>query len=147
MVESQLNGYVISTDKSRLDVTVIHDYLFNCYWAQGIPKETVMRSLENSLCFGVYKDNQQVGFCRVITDYATFMYLADVFILEAHRGKKLSVAMMQAVVTHPELQGIRTWTLLTRDAHGLYRKFDFENHVDPTRFMIRNVPNPYFKEE
>jgi GNAT superfamily N-acetyltransferase len=92
---------------------------------------------------GVDKPKEQVGFCRVITDYATFMYLADVFILEGHRGKKLSVAMMEAVVSHPDLQGIRTWTLLTRDAQDLYRKFAFENHIDPTRFMIREVANPY----
>ena len=148
VVEKQVGDYLISTDKTKLDLDTIHAYLFDCYWAKGIPKEVVARSIENSLCFGVYKDgvdtdNEQVGFCRVITDYATFMYLADVFILEAHRGKKLSVALMDAVVNHPDLQGIRTWTLLTRDAHGLYQKFNFENHVDPTRFMIRNVPNPY----
>jgi GNAT superfamily N-acetyltransferase len=148
-IETQIGNYMISTDKSKLDLEAIHGYLTDSYWAKGIPKEMVAKSITHSLCFGVYKDmgdykpREQVGFCRVITDYATFMYLADVFILEGHRGKKLSVAMMEAVVSHPDLQGIRTWTLLTRDAHGLYRKFNFENHVDPTRFMIRSVPNPY----
>ncbi len=143
--KKQIGDYLISTDKTKLDLDTIHAYLFDCYWAKGIPKETVVRSIENSLCFGVYRDDEQVGFCRVITDYATFMYLADVFILEAHRGQKLGVALIDAVVNHPDLQGIRTWTLLTRDAHGLYQKFAFENHVDPTRFMIRKVPNPYEK--
>jgi GNAT superfamily N-acetyltransferase len=142
-MQASVGEYLISTDKSKLDIDIIHRYLHDCYWAKGIPKEVVKKSVEHSLCFGVYKGWEQVGFCRVISDYATFMYLADVFILEAHRGKKLSVAMMEMVVNHPDLQGIRTWTLLTRDAHGLYRKFDFENHVDPTRFMIRKVPNPY----
>ena len=181
VIEHQVGNYLISTSKSKLDLEVIYHYLVSCYWATGIPKETVARSIEHSLCFGVYKnwtfsnfshteenkgsqplvtsdmqksntgvekvlkDSEQVGFCRVITDYATFMYLADVFILEGHRGQKLGIALIDAVVQHPDLQGIRTWTLLTRDAHGLYRKFNFENHIDPTRFMIRNVPNPYDK--
>ena len=145
MLEKQVGDYQISTDKTKLDVDAIHAYLTSSYWAKGIPKEKVNKSIEHSLCFGVYKDKVQVGFSRVITDYSTFMYLADVFILEAHRGQKLGVAMIDMVVNHPDLQGIRTWTLLTRDAHGLYRKFAFENHVDPTRFMIRNVPNPYEK--
>jgi GNAT superfamily N-acetyltransferase len=145
ILEQNVDDYIISTDKSKLDLNVIHNYLFTCYWAKGIPREVVARSLEHSLCFGVYLGDEQVGFSRVITDYATFMYLADVFILESHRGKGLSVAMMDMVVNHPDLQGIRTWTLLTKDAHGLYRKFAFKNHVDPTRFMIRKVPYPYEK--
>ncbi len=143
IVERSMGDYLISTDKTRLDLEVIHSYLVGCYWAKGIPREVVARSVENSLCFGIYLGKTQVGFSRAITDYATFMYLADVFVLEAHRGKGLSVAMMDVIVNHPGLQGIRTWTLLTKDAHGLYRKFSFENHVDPTRFMIRKVPYPY----
>lgn len=145
MVEQRFGDYLISTDKEKLDLQVIHDYLYICYWAKGIPKEVVAKSIEHSLCFGVYQDREQVGFCRVITDYSTFMYLADVFILEEHRGKKLGVALINTVVNHPDLQGIRTWTLLTRDAHGLYEKFGFENHEDPKRFMRRKVPNPYEK--
>jgi N-acetylglutamate synthase-like GNAT family acetyltransferase len=143
MLEKQLGEYLISTDKSKLDLDVIHAYLVDCYWAKGIPKEVLKNSIEHSLCFGVYKNKEQAGFCRAITDYCTFMYLADVFILESHRGQKLGVALIDAVVNHPDLQGIRTWTLLTKDAHGLYQKFGFENHVDPTRFMIRKVPYPY----
>lgn len=145
VIKQQVGEYIISTDKTKLDLEVIHSYLVNCYWAKEIPKDIVARSIEHSLCFGIYLGKEQVGFSRVITDYATFMYLADVFVLEQHRGKGLSVAMMDMVVSHPELQGIRTWTLLTKDAHGLYRKFAFENHIDPTRFMIRNVPYPYGK--
>jgi GNAT superfamily N-acetyltransferase len=141
--EQSVSEYIISTDKTKLDLDVIHGYLVTCYWAKGIPKEVVARSIEHSLCFGVYFGKEQVGFSRVITDYATFMYLADVFVLEPHRGKGLSIAMMEMIVTYPDLQGIRTWMLLTRDAHGLYQKFGFENHVDPKRSMIRKVPYPY----
>ena len=143
VLEHQVGDYIISADKTRLDLDVIHSYLVGCYWAKGIPREIVARAIEHSLCFGVYLGSEQVGFARVITDYATFMYVADVFILEAHRGKGLSVAMMDMIVNHPELQGIRTWTLLTKDAQGLYQKFDFQNHIDPKRFMIRKVPYPY----
>jgi GNAT superfamily N-acetyltransferase len=143
VLERNAGEYVISTDKAKLDLDIIHSYLVTCYWAKGIPKDIVARSIKHSLCFGVYLGSVQVGFSRVITDYATFMYVADVFILESHRGKGLSVAMMDMIVNHPDLQGVRTWTLLTRDAHGLYRKFNFENHVDPTRFMVRKVPYPY----
>jgi GNAT superfamily N-acetyltransferase len=143
VLERNVDEYIISTDKTKLDLNVIHSYLVSCYWAKGIPKDVVARSIEHSLCFGVYLGNEQVGFARVITDYATFMYVADVFILEPHRGKGLSVAMMDMVVNHPDLQGIRTWTLLTKDAHKLYEKFDFQNHADPTRLMIRKIPYPY----
>jgi GNAT superfamily N-acetyltransferase len=143
ILEHSVGEYVISTDKSKLDLDVIHGYLRDCYWAKGIPRDIVARSIEHSLCFGIYLRGEQVGFSRAITDYATFMYLADVFVLGPHRGKGLSVVMMDTIVKHPELQGIRTWTLLTKDAHGLYKKFDFQNHADPTRFMIRKVPYPY----
>jgi GNAT superfamily N-acetyltransferase len=143
VLEHSVGEYVISTDKSKLDLDVIHGYLRDCYWAKGIPRDIVARSIEHSLCFGIYLGQEQVGFSRVITDYATFMYLADVFVLESHRGKGLSVAMMDMIVNYPELQGIRTWTLLTKDAHGLYEKFDFQNHAEPKRFMIRKVPYPY----
>jgi GNAT superfamily N-acetyltransferase len=143
VLERNVGDYLISTDKTKLDLDVIHGYLVDCYWAKGISRDILARSLEYSLCFGIYLGEEQVGFSRVITDYATFMYLADVFILEQHRGKGLSVAMMDMIVNYPDLQGIRTWTLLTKDAHDLYRKFAFENHTDPTRFMIRKVPYPY----
>jgi GNAT superfamily N-acetyltransferase len=143
ILERSVGKYVISTNKSKLNLDVIHSYLKDCYWAKGIPRDIVARSIEHSLCFGIYLGQEQVGFSRVITDYATFMYLADVFVLESHRGKGLSVAMMDMIVNYPELQGIRTWTLLTKDAHGLYEKFDFQNHAEPKRFMIRKVPYPY----
>ncbi len=147
VLERNVGEYVISTDKSKLNLDVIHGYLVDCYWAKGIPRDIVARSLEHSLCFGIYLGKEQVGFSRVISDYATFMYIGDVFVLEAHRGKGLSIAMMDMIVNHPDLQGIRTWTLLTKDAHGLYQKFDFDNHENPTRFMIRKVPNPYPKSD
>jgi len=141
-MESAFGDYTISTDKGKLDLDMVHGFLVDAYWCKGIPKEVVARSIENSLCFGVYKGSEQVGFARVITDYATFMYIGDVFILENHRGQGLGVALMDAVMSHPDLQGIRTWMLLTADAHGLYEKFDFEI-VEGNRAMRRKVPNPY----
>src|SRR6266571_819270 len=114
--------YLISTDKSRLDLVVIHSFLTTSYWAAGVTVEIVRRSIEHSLAFGVYKGDQQVGFARVITDYSTFAYIGDVFILEEFRGRGLSKWMMGAVAEHPELQGLRQWILFTRDAHRLYEK-------------------------
>ena len=139
--------YYISTDKSKLDLDSIHGFLVKCYWAKGIPKETVAKSIEHSDCFGVYKDTQQVGFARVISDYATFMYIADVYILPEHRGQGLGVELICQIVNHSEYQGIRTWTLLTADAHGLYEKFDFYNLDEPKKFMSRRVKYPYEIEE
>jgi len=141
-MEKALGDYSLSWDKSKLDLNVIHAFLVDAYWCKGIPKEVVTRSIENSLCLGVYKGAEQVGFARVITDYATFMYIGDVFVLEAHRGNGLGVAMMDTVMNYPDLQGIRTWTLFTADAHRLYEKFGFEV-VEGNRAMRRKVPNPY----
>jgi GNAT superfamily N-acetyltransferase len=140
-----LHDYIISSDRDMLQIAVIHGYLTESYWAEGIPLQTVARSIEHSMCFGVYvkHSNAQVGFARVVTDYATFMYLADVFILPDHRGIGLGVALTEHVVNEPSLQGLRTSALLTKDAHDLYRKFGFINHPDPNRFMIRKVPHPY----
>ncbi len=129
--------YVISTDKSRLDLTVIHNFLTTSYWAAGIPLEVVRRSIEHSLSFGLYKEDQQIGYARVITDYATFAYLGDVFILEPFRGQGLSKWLMEVIVTHPELQGFRRWILLTKDAHGLYKKVGFTEVKTPERYMER----------
>lgn len=143
LTEWQKADYIISTDKARLNLDVIHEYLTNCYWAKGIPKETVAKSIEGSLNFGVYKAGDQVGFARVITDYATFMYIADVFILENFRGEGLGVWLIDVIVNHPAFKGLRTWTLLTADAHGLYEKFDFAVPENPRNFMRRKVPNPY----
>src|SRR5690242_2350346 len=120
--EWRRGDYFISADKSRLDLTVIHDFLTTSYWAAGIPIETVKKSIEHSLAFGVYKEGKQVGFARVITDFATFAYIGDVFILEDYRGQGLSKWLMEVIANYPELQGLRRWVLLTRDAHRLYRK-------------------------
>ena len=135
--------YLISTDKSRLDLTLIHNFLTKSYWAAGIPLEVVRRSIEHSLSFGLYKEDQQIGYARVITDYATFAYLGDVFILEPFRGQGLSKWLMEVVVTHPELQGFRRWLLLTKDAHGLYKKVDFTGVATPERYMERFFPDVY----
>jgi len=135
--------YLISTDKSRLDLTLIHNFLTTSYWATGIPLEVVRRSIEHSLSFGLYKEDQQIGYARVITDYATFAYLGDVFILEPFRGQGLSKWLMEVVVTHPELQGFRRWILLTKDAHGLYKKVDFTGVATPERYMERFFPDVY----
>src|SRR6516165_12623373 len=127
--------YLISTRKHLLDLSVIHGFLTASYWAGGIPFETVKRSIEHSLNFGVYKEGKQVGFARVITDYATYAYIGDVFILEEYRGQGLSKWLMQVIADHPELQGLRRWTLLTRDAHGLYRQTGFAESQHPERYM------------
>jgi GNAT superfamily N-acetyltransferase len=135
--------YLISTDKSRLDLTLIHNFLTTSYWAAGIPLEVVRRSIEHSLSFGLYKEDQQIGYARVITDFATFAYLGDVFILEPFRGQGLSKWLMEVIVTHPELQGFRRWILLTKDAHGLYKKVGFTGVATPERYMERFFPDVY----
>lgn len=128
--------YSISTDPALLNISMIHGYLANeSYWARNIPLETVEKSIAHSLCFGVYLGEEQVGFARVITDKATVAYLGDVFILPGHRGKELSKKLMEAIMNHPELLGLRRWILLTRDAHELYRKFGWKEIADPTRWM------------
>lgn len=134
----------ISTDKSRPDVGVIHRFLSEeSYWAKGIPRDLVERSIEGSLCFGAYDDGTLIGFARVVTDYATFGYLADVFVLPAHRGRGVSKALMEAVRTHPDLQRLRRWHLLTRDAHRLYRQYGFRELDKPERHMEIAIVDPY----
>ena len=128
--------YVISTDRDRLNLTTIHDYLSGkSYWATGRTMKQVQRSIANSLNFGLFYGEEQVGFARVVTDYATFAWLADVFILEDHRGKGLSKWLMEVVVGHPALQGMRRWMLATRDAHDLYRRYGFKDLEDPSRWL------------
>ena len=127
--------FEISTDRERLDREAIHAFLSNSYWARGIPRAVLDRSIENSLCFGVYEGRRLVGFARVITDLSTFAYLADVFVLESHRGRGLSRWLMEIIRGHPQLQGLRRWTLATRDAHGLYEKFGFRRLASPDRLM------------
>ena len=129
------DDYEISTDRARLDIDAIHAYLARSYWSPGIPREVVARAIDHSICFGVYRGAEQVGFARVITDEATFAYLADVYVLEAHRGLGLSKRLMAVVVAHPALQRIRRFMLVTRDAHGLYRQFGFVDTPKPEMLM------------
>jgi GNAT superfamily N-acetyltransferase len=132
--------FEISTDPARIDGNAVHAFLTNSYWAQGIPLETVRRSIANSLCFGIYHAGRQVGFARVISDRATFAYLADVFVLESYRGRGLSRWLMECIMGHPDLQGLRRWMLATRDAHGLYRKYGFASIKSPERWMELHRP-------
>jgi len=130
-----LGEYEISTDPAKIDVGVVHWFLTNCYWARGIPEEVVRRSIENSICFGLYKNGKQVGFARVITDRATFAYVADVFILLQYRGHGHSPWLMECILAHPDLQGLRRWALVTADTHGLYEQFGFTLVKHPERWM------------
>ena len=129
-------GFKISTDKSLLDFDMIYNYLSKeSYWSKGIPVEKVKESIESSMCFGIYKDDKQVGFARVITDKAIFAYLCDVFILEDFRRLGLSKWLMQTILSHPDLQGLRRWLLATADAHGLYNQFGFTTINNPERWL------------
>lgn len=143
--EYWINEYCVSSDKNKLDIPVIHSYLKRSYWAENIPFEIVKRSIENSLCFGVYKKEEQVGFARVISDFSTFAYLADVFILEEERGKGLSKFLMECILKHKQLQGLRNFCLMTKDAHSLYAKFGFKNIPNPENFMANKVDDIYKK--
>ena len=135
---------IISTDRTRMDVAMIHRYLSEeSYWAKGIPHEVVARSIEHSLCFGAFDGDAHVGFARVITDYATFGYLADVFVLASHRGRGVGKELMRAVKEHPDLQTLRRWHLVTRDAHALYAQFGFAPLESPERHMATAVANAY----
>jgi GNAT superfamily N-acetyltransferase len=125
----------ISTDPARVDRKLVQEILASSYWAEGIPREVVDRSIENSLVFGLYEGLAQIGFARVITDRSTFAYLSDVFVLESHRAKGLGKWLMEVIMGHPDLQGLRRWTLATRDAHGLYRQFGFLPLARPDRLM------------
>ena len=136
-------GFTVSDDAARLDVGAIHDFLTRCYWAEGIPRATVERSIAHSINFGAYEGATQVGYARVISDRATVAYLGDVFVLETWRGRGLSRFLMRCVVAHPELQGLRRWLLATRDAHGLYAKFGFAPFAKPDRWMERHDPDVY----
>jgi GNAT superfamily N-acetyltransferase len=168
--------FTIDTDPARIDVGVVHGFLTTCYWAQGIPRDVVKRSIDGALCFGIYRDGgeagvgadggasgeagsatggeadssadnraagEQVGFARVITDYATYAYVGDVFVLEPWRGRGLSKWLMECVTGHPDLQNLRRWVLATRDAHGLYRQFGFTGIPNPERWMHRWDPDVY----
>jgi hypothetical protein len=145
--ERSVDGFLISTDAARLDLGVIHEFLSKrSYWAEDIPRQVVARGIANSLCFGVYDDIRQVGFARVISDYATYAYVADVFIIESYRGRGLSKALMGTVMSHPRLQGLRLWTLRTADAHELYKKFGFSAPARTERQMERADPEVYRRD-
>jgi N-acetylglutamate synthase-like GNAT family acetyltransferase len=166
-VEYVRGEFVISTDRERVNLDVVHDFLTKCYWAKGIPREVVARSIEHSLCFGVYDESPrlakdarpfdlaqgkhgapaQVGFARVVSDFATVAYLGDVFVLESHRGRGLSKWLMECIVQHPALRNLRRWILLTRDAHELYSKFGFTPVQVPERFMELHNPDVYQARE
>lgn len=133
--EEERDGFVITTDPARLDADAIYAYLSRVYWANTRTRDAVERSLKNSLCFGLYEGVSQIGLARVISDYATFAYVCDVYVLEAYQGKSLGTWLMKVVMAHPELQGLRRWLLATRDAHGLYRKSGFKELGSPERWM------------
>ncbi|MFZ0760820.1 MAG: GNAT family N-acetyltransferase [Candidatus Sulfotelmatobacter sp.] len=143
VMEYSRGKFVVSTNPERLSLDVVHGFLTNCYWAKGIPREVVARSMEHALCFGVYEDAAQVGFARVISDFATIAYIGDVFVLESHRGRGLGKWLMQCITLHPALQNLRRWILTTRDAHGLYSQVGFTPVKAPERFMERHEPDIY----
>jgi GNAT superfamily N-acetyltransferase len=135
VIEHRRGEFLLSTDPARLDLDVIHGFLTECYWAKGIPREVVARSIQNSLCFGVYAHGHQVGFARVISDFATYAYIGDVFVLPSFRAHGLGKWMMESIMQHPRLQGLRRWSLCTSDAHQLYAKFGFQPPMRPDIYM------------
>ena len=140
----RVNTYEISTDPGRLQLDAIHAYLVRSDWSPGVPRAVVERAIAHSLCFGIYLGSgEQVGFARVVTDRATFAYLSDVYVLEAHRGQGLSKRLVAVVQAHPELQGLRRFMLATKDAHGLYAQFGFKPLAAPERVMEIRDPDPY----
>jgi GNAT superfamily N-acetyltransferase len=144
VVEHGRGEFLISTDPARLDLNVIHEFLTNCYWAKGIPRDLVARSIEHALCFGVYDGNRaQVAFARVISDFATIAYIGDVFVLETFRGRGLGKWLMECITSHPALQNLRRWILTTRDAHGLYSQVGFIPVKAPERFMEMHRTDVY----
>jgi N-acetylglutamate synthase and related acetyltransferases len=143
-MEVNRDGFTISTEKPRLQTAVIYRFLSeDSYWAKTRTPDQMNRAIENSLCFGVYQGDEQVGFARVVSDFATFAYFGDVFILEGHRGHGLGKWLMETVVAHPDLQGLRRWLLATKDAHGLYSQFGFDTLRFPERWMEYTSPDAY----
>jgi GNAT superfamily N-acetyltransferase len=138
-------GYEISTDPARLDRDLVQDFLHNdAYWARGVPREVVDRCIENSISFGVYRGGEQVGFARVVTDRAAIAYLADVFVVAGHRGRGLGTWLVESVLAHPDLQGLRRFMLGTKDAHALYERFGFRPLAEPQRMM--EIASPYKRQ-
>ena len=143
-MEQRHGQYLVSDDPARLDATAIHAYLSRCYWSENIPFETVRRALKNSLCIAAYDSTgAQIALARFISDFATYCYVCDVYVLEEHRGHGLATAMMALATTHPQLQGLRRWNLVTRDAHGLYAPSGFTPIRHPDRYMERLDPAVY----
>jgi GNAT superfamily N-acetyltransferase len=145
--EQRRAGFLISTDPDKLDLNVIHQFLANeSYWSPGIAREKIARYMQHSLCFGVYAcgpdSEKQVGFARVISDFTTFAYVADVFILPSYRGQGLGKWLVEAMLAHPELQGLRRWTLDTRDAHGLYQQYGFKPDPRPENHLVWRPNQP-----
>jgi GNAT superfamily N-acetyltransferase len=141
--EYRKGDFLVSTDRELIDLDVVHEFLTQSYWAAGIPRDVVARSIENSLCFGLYVQSKQIGFARVITDYATYAYVGDVFVLESFRGRGLGRWLMECIMQHPRLQGLRRWSLVTRDAHGLYAQFGFAPLKKPQNYMELHRPDVY----
>ena len=139
-MEWHKDSYTISDEQERLQLEVVFEYLARAYWSNGRPRAVIEKSLQHSLCFGVYQQDQQIGFARVVSDHATFAYLADVFILEAHQGRGLGKWLVRTILEHPALQGLRRWMLATRDAHGLYAQFGFAPLEHPDRYMSKFDP-------
>ena len=141
----QQNEYIITDESASLDMALIHNFLRSSYWSKAIPREIVTRAVENSLCFGLFHNGKQIGFGRVVTDRATFAYLADVFVIDGYRGLGLGKWLISCVLDHPELQGLRRWLLATLDAHGLYQQHGFVPLRNPERFMEINPPDLYLR--
>ncbi|MBW8874128.1 MAG: GNAT family N-acetyltransferase [Acidobacteria bacterium] len=141
--EHHRDGFTVSTDPARVDVDAVHAFLTTAYWCEGIPRQTVARALSRSLCFGLYEGERQIGLARVITDATTFAYLCDVYVLPARRGKGLGRWLMECVMAHPDLQELRRFTLVTRDAHELYRPFGFAAVQNPARHLEIVRPGLY----
>ncbi len=141
--ETTKNDFTISTNKSLLQIDVINNFLESSYWANNRSKEKTLKAIENSICFGVYHNQKQIGFARVVSDCAVIAYIADVFILEEYRGKGLSKWLMQTMLSHPDLQDLRRWILATKDAHGLYAQFGFQPFVFSERWMELPAKNAY----
>ena len=137
------DAYVVSTDRRKLDIDLVHDYLASTYWAAGMPREVLERGIANSLTFGIYHHGRQVGFARVITDLATYAYLSDVFVVESQRGRGLSKWLMECILAHPDLQGLRRFALFTRDAQGLYERYGFGPVRGKSTYLERWEPNVY----
>ena len=143
-MEWQNDEFEISTDRSRLQFDVIQKFLADdSYWAQTRTPEQTRTAIENSICFGLYHGQRQIGFARVVSDHATFAYLGDVFVLNEYRGRALGKWLMETIIAHPDLQGLRRSTLATRDAHGLYEQYGFGTLVHPERWMERTAPDAY----